>query len=81
MSLPAWAIRAAGSVVNVGLLALFVVIFTGAILAVSEGRQPAWANDKERVAFATGLASYVGGIVAVRLLISAQTPKPRILAA
>jgi len=66
MSLPAWAIRAAGSVVNVGLLALFVVIFTGAILAVSEGRQPAWANDKERVAFATGLASYVGGIVAVR---------------
>jgi hypothetical protein len=67
MSLPAWAIRAAGSVVNVGLLALFVVIFIGAILAASEGRQPAWANDKERVAFATGLASYVGGIVAVTL--------------
>jgi hypothetical protein len=67
MTLPAWAIRAAGSVVNVGLLALFVVIFIGAILAASEGRQPAWANDKERVAFATGLASYVGGIVAVTL--------------
>lgn len=67
MSLPAWAIRAAGSVVNVGLLALFVVIFIGAILAASEGRQPPWANDKERVAFATGLASYVGGIVAVTL--------------
>jgi hypothetical protein len=67
MSLPAWAIRAAGSVVNVGLLALFVVIFIGAIAAASEGREPAWANDKERVAFATGLASYVGGIVAVTL--------------
>jgi hypothetical protein len=64
MSLPAWAIRAAGSVVNVGLLALFVVVFVGAISAASEGKEPAWANDKVRVAFATGLASYVGGIVA-----------------
>jgi hypothetical protein len=51
----------------VGLLALFVVIFIGAISAASEAREPAWANDKERVAFATGLASYVGGIVAVTL--------------
>lgn len=67
MSLPAWAIRAAGSVVNVGLLALFVVIFIGAISAASEERIPEWTNDKERVAFATGLASYVGGIVAVTL--------------
>lgn len=67
MSLPAWAIRAAGSVVNIGLLALFVVIFFGAILAASEERHPDWADDKERVAFATGLASYVGGIVAVTL--------------
>jgi hypothetical protein len=67
MSLPAWAIRAAGSVVNVGLLALFVVVFVGAISAASEEKEPAWANDKERVAFATGLASYVGGIVAVTL--------------
>jgi hypothetical protein len=67
MSLPAWAIRAAGSVVNVGLLALFVVIFFGAISAAREERHPDWANDKERVAFATGLASYVGGIVAVTL--------------
>ncbi len=67
MSLPAWAIRAAGSVVNLGLLALFVVIFIGAISAASEERKPDWTNDKERVAFATGLASYVGGIVAVTL--------------
>jgi hypothetical protein len=67
MSLPAWAIRAAGSVVNLGLLALFVVVFYGAISAASEARDPDWTNDKERVAFATGLASYVGGIVAVTL--------------
>jgi len=67
MSLPAWAIRAAGSVVNLGLLALFVVIFYGAISAATEVRKPDWTNDKERVAFATGLASYVGGIVAVTL--------------
>lgn len=67
MALPAWAIRAAGSVVNVGLLTLFVVVFIGAISAASEERKPDWTNDKERVAFATGLASYVGGIVAVTL--------------